>query len=227
MKNELVFTKQSEVWSDSLIFAYNFNLPHTEIRRKIKNLTMENPMLKTMFVEVDYTNDRNRTYKKYLLNRDGYMFLVMNTHTEGANKVKLRFIQAFNHMERALMNQENATWIEAREEGKQSRLEETNVIKKFVDYATEQGSKSAKFYYANITKMTYKALEMLDQNKTTPIREFITGAELWNLRLAEEKVTESLIQGMSDELHYKEIYILAKQELIQLMDLMPKKHLLV
>jgi hypothetical protein len=40
--------------------------------------------------------------------------------------------------------------------------------------------------------MTYKALELLNQNKTTPIREYLELADLWNLVLAERKVIESL-----------------------------------
>jgi len=40
--------------------------------------------------------------------------------------------------------------------------------------------------------MTYKALELINQNKTTPIREYLDTAELWNLRLAEQKAIESI-----------------------------------
>lgn len=223
MKNALVFTKNGEVWSDSLIFSKEFNIAHNEVLKKIRKLTGEISLVKNIFIEVEYTNDRNRSYKKYIMNRDGYMFLVMNISTLKANEIKLKIIKAFNEMEKALLNQQNVSWIEQRDQGKLSRRDETDIIKEFVEYANAQGSKSAFRYYGNITKMTYKALELLDQNKTTPIRDMISGAELWNLKLAEEKVIEGLKKGMEQGLHYKEIYIFTKEELIKLFNFLPKK----
>jgi Rha family phage regulatory protein len=226
MKNQLVFTKNNEVWSDSLIFAKNFGISHRHLMEKIRNLTVEISAVKNIFIEVNHTTKRNRIYKKYLMNRDGYMFLVMNVGTKKANEIKLEFVKAFNSMERALLNHQNASWLESRTLGKISRKTEADVIKEFVDYATKQGSTKPQYYYPNITKMSYKALELLDSNKTTPIRDMISGAELWNLRLAELKVAESLKKGMEQGLHYKEIYILAKQELTELFEFLPKPKLL-
>lgn len=227
MENKLVFTKKDEVWSDSLIFAENFNIAHKHVLDKIKKLTAELPTVKKIFIEVDYTNERNRTYKKYIMNRDGYMFLVMNVNTTKANDIKLKFIEAFNTMEKALLNQNNVSWIETRQFSIESRKEETDVIKKFVEYATKQGSKNAKFYYSNITKASYKALELLDQNKTTPIRDMLNIKDLLMLSTGEERVAETLEEGMEQELHYKEIYQLAKQRLEEICNIMkPKKRLL-
>jgi len=222
MKNELVFTKNNEVWSDSLIFAENFEIAHNEVLKKIRKLTGEISLVKNIFIEVDHITERNRKYKKYIMNRDGYMFLVMNIGTKKANEIKLKFIEAFNSMEKALLNHQNVSWLNTRDIGKLVRKEETDTIKDFVEYATLQGSKNAKFYYSNVTKMSYKALALLDQNKTTPIRDMLSLSELWNLNLAERKVVESLKKGISQNLHYKEIYILAKQELEQLFNFLPK-----
>ena len=223
MQNELVFSSKWQVWSDSLIFAKNFWISHNEILKKIAKLTGEILPVKNKFIETTNINDRNRKYPKYLLNRDWYMFLVMNISTLKANEIKLKFIKAFNDMEKALLNQQIVSWIETRTLLKEERKEETDKIKEFVEYATKQGSKSANFYYSNITKMTYKALELLNQNKTTPIREYLELADMFNLLLAERKVIESLEKWMNNSLHYKEIYLLAKDDLVKLFEMLPKK----
>lgn len=227
MQNELVFSSKGQVWSDSLIFANIFWIAHIEVMRKIRNLTMEISTVKSMFIETTYINDRNRKYPKFILNRDWYMFLVMNIWTIKANEIKLKFIKAFNDMEKVLLNQQNVSWIETRTLLKEERKEETDKIKDFIEYATKQGSKSAKLYYMNITKMTYKALELLNQNKTTPIREYLELSDMFNLLLAERKVIESLEKWMINNLHYKEIYLLAKDDLVKLFEFLPKKKVLI
>lgn len=71
--------------------------------------------------------------------------------------------------------------------------------------------------------MTYKALELINANKTTPIREYLEVAELWNLRLAEQKAIESISNWMKQNLHYKEIYQLAKNDVVKLFEMLPKQ----
>lgn len=222
MENELVFSKKWQVFADSLKVAEKFNISHKHILIKIENLTAENPSVKNSFLKDKYINERNREYPRYFMDRSGYMFLVMNISNKRANEMKWKFIEAFNEMERALLNQQNVSWIENRQLLKEERKEETNKIKEFVDYATTQWSKNAKFYYTNITKTTYKALELLNKNKTTPLRDNLELYDMLNLIIAENKVVECLENGMEKNLHYKEIYLLAKQELIKLFEFLPK-----
>jgi len=81
------------------------------------------------------------------------------------------FINAFSEMKNIIQEHTNTSWIEARETGKTERLAETDKIRQFVDYATEQGNTKAKYYYSLFTNMTYKALELV--NCETPIREIL------------------------------------------------------
>lgn len=223
LKNELVFSSKGQVWSDSLIFWENFNIAHKHILEKIETLIAETAAVKNDFIKTTYINNRNRTYPKYLLNRDWYMFLVMNVTNKKANDIKLKFIKAFNDMEKALLNKQNTSWIETRTLLKDERIEETDKIKEFVEYSIKQGSKNAKMYYMNITNMTYKALELLNLNKYTPIRDFLDLSDMLNLLLAERKVIECLEEWMKRKLHYKQIYIFAKEELEKLFIMLPKK----
>lgn len=226
MENELVFTQKSSVWSDSLIFSKFFEISHNEVLKKIRNLTGRISPVKNNFIETNFINERGREYKKFLINRKGFMFLVMNIATPKADQIKLDFIDAFEAMEKALLNLQNVSWVEYREQGKIARKEETETIKQFVEYSISQGSKNANRYYGNITTMTYKALELIDQNKTTPIRGFLNINNIAKLAWGEQKAKEAMIKGMEQGLHYKEIYLLIKNEVEKLNEALPKSNFL-
>ncbi len=89
---------------------------------------------------------------------------------------KIRFYDAFEAMEKVLLQQatqkQSAEWIAQRAAGKITRLEETDTIQQFVEYATAQGSTSANRYYCNISKMQNKALFILEQ-KFPNLREIL------------------------------------------------------
>lgn len=103
-------------------------------------------------------------------------------------------------------------WLKTREIGKSIRLSLTDTIKEFVEYATSQGSKSAKLYYMNITKMEYKALGLMQENVPSLRSNFDT-MELYQLLMAEDLVKRSIEKNMELGKHYKEIYLLAKIDL--------------
>jgi len=223
---ELVEYKKGEVLTTSLKFAEEFKIMHKEILRKIQNLTVDYPAVKKQFKEDVFTNDRNREYPFFWITRDGYMTLVMNTTARGESvkllfEKKQLFVKAFNKMEELLLkektNKQNLDWNKSREQGKSIRIELTNTIKDFVDYATNQGSKNSKMYYANITKMEYKALGIL-QEKTPSLRNTLDMMQLYQLILAEDLVKRQFKKYMTEKLHYKEIYLLAKQDLLRFTD---------
>ena len=220
---KLVEYKKGEVLTTSLKFADEFKITHMEILRKIRNLTMEHPIVKKQFKEDVFTNDRNRQYPFYFITRDGYMTLVMNTSAKGESvkllfEKKQLFIKAFNKMEELLLtektNKQNLDWNKSREQGKTIRIELTDTIKDFVNYATDQGSKNSKMYYANITKMEYKALGIIQEN-TPSLRNTLDAMQLYQLILAEDLIRRQFKNYMTEKLHYKEIYLLAKQDLLR------------
>lgn len=55
-----------------------------------------------MFVESTYQNSRGKTYKCYLMNRDGFSLLAMGFTGKEALQWKLKYIEAFNKMEETL-----------------------------------------------------------------------------------------------------------------------------
>lgn len=220
--NNLVELKKGQVLTTSLIFAEEFELNHQHVLEKIKNLTVKYPTVRNQFIEGQFINDRNREYPMYHITRDGYMTLVMNTGAKGKsvellfNKKQI-FIQAFNKMEELLLsemnNKKNVEWLTTREQGKCIRIELADTIKLFVDYAISQGSQNAKRYYCNVTKMEYQALGIIQEAKPE-LRNTLDSMQLYQLLLAEDLVKRCFKKYMDKDLHYKEIYILVKQDLI-------------
>jgi hypothetical protein len=140
---------------------------------------------------------------------------------EKAFAVQIAIIKAFRSMAIALVNQQNISWIQARNNGKIERVSETDVIKEFVDYATKQGSQSAKMYYMNITKMTNKALEFIIQDKTgIPVRDLSSMENIGFIMALDKRAGNAIAYGMSENMHYKDIYHYAKAEVNKLADVL-------
>jgi len=216
--DNLVSIKNGKVFTTSMqVFEAFDEKSHRNILKKIDRMTAQNGAVLKMFKETTYTNSQNRNFRMFEMNRDGFALLVMSFTGEKALEWKLKFIEAFNLMEQKLLNQSNVQWLEAREQGKIVRKEETDTIKDFVEYATKQGSRNAKMYYANITKMEYKALELIQQ-KDEKIRDSLNIVQLNQLFIAEKLCTQAIKQGMEDNLHYKEIYIYAKDAILNYAD---------
>ena len=219
---DLIKVINGKVFCTSLDISKEFDIMHLHILEKIRNLTNDLPIVKSQFIESEFTNERNRKYPMYLMNRDGYMTLVMELNAKSKesrillSEKKQMFIQAFNKMEDILLkqqnNKQNLEWNQSREQGKQIRLNLTDTIKEFVDYAFNQGSENAKRYYTSITKMEYKALGFIQQAKPN-LRDTLDLMQLHQLILAEDLCKRSIEKYMKENLHYKEIYILVKQDI--------------
>lgn len=207
---ELVKINQNKVFADSRIIADTFGKQHKHILEIIDKLVLSiensNSSFSTlMFSEKKFTNSINREYRYYELNRDGFSLLVMGLNGKKALEWKLKYIQAFNIMEKTLLNKSNEEWITTREQGKLIRRNETDTIQEFTDYAISQGSKSAQFYYKHYTNATYKALQLLE-NKKPKTRETLDLLQLHQLLLAEDIVTKTIKREMENKEHYKVIF---------------------
>ena len=219
---ELVKVKNGKLFCTSLDISEEFEIGHNRVLEKIRNLTDDIPTVKKEFSESKFTNNRNRKYPMYHITRRGYMTLVLNLDAKTKeSKILLMqkkelFIDAFEKMEKLLLqernNKQNLEWKKSREQGKQIRLNLTDTIKEFVEYAESQGSKNAARYYSNITKMEYKSLGFMQQSKPK-LRDTLDLMELHQLILAEDLCKRKIAEYMKQELHYKEIYLLIKQDI--------------
>jgi phage regulator Rha-like protein len=228
MKTEIVHTKRNEVFTDTKIISEMLEVNHKDLLRTVekiverqKNMVQAGPLkYPQKFVEGKFSNKMNRTYKMYELNGQAYMKLAMHLKGyEKAEQVQDSIIEAFSMMKEALLNQSNASWLSARAQTKEIRTAQTDTISEFVDYATAQGSKSAKMYFMNITKMTNKALELLVQTKHgAPLRDLADIMELGFIQMLDHRAMLAIQNGMDQELPYKFIYKYAKEEVNKLAD---------
>jgi len=83
--------------------AENFEREHKSVLDAIRNLTAENYAVKKLILESD-DEVRGKQYPEYLLTRDGFSLLVMGFTGTKALDWKLKYIQAFNEMEKSLIS---------------------------------------------------------------------------------------------------------------------------
>ena len=216
--NDLVIMHNGKPMVSSELIAKKFGKSHKHVLESIRRLINECPMefSRPNFRPSVFTNSRGREYDCYVMTRDGFSLLAMGFTGSDAIKWKIAFISAFNNMESKLLEKMTPDHEQARLQGKESRKQVTDTIKDFVEYSTKQGSKSASMYYSNITKMEYKALELIEKNQKVPkgFRDTLDVMDLSFLNTAEQVAKGSLKEGMDSGLHYKEIYILAKDRVM-------------
>lgn len=210
--NELVHLEHDEAVCSSLEVAEKFGKRHdkliAEIRRMYSDLIgrgyPQNGGAK-FFFEATYEN-RGKQYPMYLMNRDGFSLLVMGFTGKKALDWKLKYINAFNQMENIIREKQSQSWIETRTVGKLSRKAETDVLKQLVEYAKQQGSEHADMLYMTYSKLANKTVGVTD-------RDTATAKQLMNLSVTENIILKVVEEGISQQLHYKEIYKNCKDRL--------------
>ena len=102
MTDIILSTQNGEPVVSSRQIAENFGKEHKNVLQTIDNMTAENSALLQMFHLIKYTTSQNKNLPMYLMNRDGFSLLVMGFTGKAALEWKLKYIQAFNEMEKKL-----------------------------------------------------------------------------------------------------------------------------
>ena len=84
--------------------AEDFGKRHADVIEKIEELIKTENSVMSMFIESSYKAGTGKSYKEYLLTRDGFSLLVMGFTGAKALEWKLKYIEAFNKMEQAIKN---------------------------------------------------------------------------------------------------------------------------
>lgn len=213
--DELVFLKNEDAMTDSLIVAEAFKKRHDHVVRAIENLIEGLPKNEDtpMFIKAWYKHPQNgERYTKYLMNRDGFSLLVMGFTGKKALEWKLKYIDAFNKMESVIREKTTLAWVETRQYGKLTRKAETDTIKRLIEYAKEQGSEHSDKLYLTYTKL---ANSMAGISK----RDESTTEQLNTLSLMENIILHVIDTGILAQKHYKEIYKDCKARMVAVKDL--------
>ena len=99
----LVKVENNQIVTDSRSVANHFEKEHRTVLRSIHEILAAQNCATRFFFETTYEN-RGKQYPMYLMNRDGFSLLVMGFTGAKALEWKLRYIQAFNEMEKELVN---------------------------------------------------------------------------------------------------------------------------
>lgn len=102
MNNDIALqVNNDEIVVSSLQIAEDFGKLHKHVLTDIKNLVDGNSSAKLFFFRTTYDN-RGKQYPMYLMNRDGFTLLAMGFTGKKAIDWKLKYIEAFNRMEKKL-----------------------------------------------------------------------------------------------------------------------------
>lgn len=176
-----------------------FGKEHSHVLRDIRELGCSDEFRKSNFGFSEYKVDgNNKTYKEYVITRDGFTLLVMGYTGEKAMQFKEAYILAFNEMEKELkrLYAERQQWEIERTKGILVRHILTDTIKMKV-----ADSPNKKFMYPNYTKLIYKTLfgktlKELQQEYGVKgkesIRDYLTSEQLKDIE-SMEMLVSSLI----------------------------------
>jgi Rha family phage regulatory protein len=102
-KDNLVnITKDGRPVTTSLKIAEKFGKEHRNVTQSIENLECPDEFGLLNFQQTSYIDQWNRKQKMYLITRDGFAILAMGFTGKKAMEWKLKYIAAFNAMEKRL-----------------------------------------------------------------------------------------------------------------------------
>jgi len=215
MGNSIVVLHNNEPRAGTWILSKGYEVEHRAARRLVIKYRTEFEEFGIIATGLQKSNQgAGRPVEEFMLNEGQSMYLgTLLTNTEKVRSFKRVVVKEFLRMKSELIRiasqNQNAQWLEARAAGKETRCIATDTIKTFVNYATNQGSKNAERYYANISKMENKELFFLEQ-KYKNLRDVLNIHQLSTVKSADMIVAKALNDGMAQKLPYKEIYKLAK-----------------
>lgn len=103
--NELITVNNGQPTASSRDVAEHFGKGHNHILRDIDALKEDPSNFGQMFFETESADSYGRPQRTYLMNRDGFSLLCMGFTGAKALEWKLKYIDAFNKMEKALTEQ--------------------------------------------------------------------------------------------------------------------------
>ena len=108
-EDPLVFMKNDQEWTTSLDVADKFGRRHDNVLSAISNLKKDTPEDFSLlnFKERDYQDSRGKVQEMFEMTRDGFALLAMGFTGKTATAWKIKYIAAFNKMERIASDRGN------------------------------------------------------------------------------------------------------------------------
>jgi len=108
--DQLVIIQNRQALTTSTHVADSFEKRHDNILRDIESFKKDVLNFEEMFFETDMPDSYGRPRRTFLMNRDGFTLLAMGFTGKKAIQFKLQYIQAFNQMEKMLLEQNRPSY---------------------------------------------------------------------------------------------------------------------
>lgn len=213
---ELVELRREEIFTNSKVIAEGTGNKHEAVQAIISKYTYDIEDFGALRFEMrvlKHENYRGSTREKiYYLNEEQATFVItLLRNSKTVVKFKKELVRQFYAMRRFLLERQSNQWQDTRISNKQNRIKETDVIKKLVEYAKEQGSKHSDKLYVTYTKLA--------KTVVNGKRDMVNIDDLNNLTLVERIILQTIEIDMSMDKHYKEIYKDCKDRIEQFKDI--------
>lgn len=109
MTDIILSTQNGEPVASSRQIAESFEKNHRDVLRAVDNLKEDVRNFAQMFFETTVPDSYGREQRAYLMNRDGFTLLAMGFTGKAALEWKLKYIAAFNEMEKKLTEKPQLT----------------------------------------------------------------------------------------------------------------------
>jgi len=212
----------NESRAGTFIVSQGFERDHYDVVKLIKKykerfLRLDNKLIPDQLIKRKVPAKKaGRPVEEYLLNEQQTIFLgTLFRNTENVLDFKERlafeFVKCRKQLAKAINQQYDPIWNQARLTAKTLRKLETGAIQEFIVYAKDQGGSESgcRMYYANITKMM-NVLLFICEGKFKNLRDVLTSEQLMTVGSAEQVIGKSLRDDMAKGVYYKTVYQNAK-----------------
>lgn len=198
----VILDRGRSLWTTSLDVAEKFGKRHDNVLRDIQNLECSKEFARLNFEEIFYQDSYGRNQVGYEMTRDGFTFLAMGFKGKRAAQWKEAYINAFNAMERRILQlaaerERRAVreWQETRCISKEQRKELTNTIRDILlPHAQDQGSSASEDkFYMSYSKMIQDRLFAESSSIPKDYRDQLTIRQL-NIIAVAESIADGVIQ---------------------------------
>lgn len=198
---ELVEVRRDEVFTNSKIIAEGTDNQHETVVAIIHKYEKDiSDFGKMEFSDLKSGNPKGgRPERIYYLNEEQATFLItLLRNSKLVVAFKKELVKQFYAMRKFLLEKQSKLWAETRQENKENRLKETDVIKLLAEYAKEQGSARSDKLYLVYTKLAKRVIGGK--------RDDMVVSDINNLTLTESIIRQTIQIDMSLGMNYKDIY---------------------
>ena len=151
----LVTILKKDLFTTSKEVAEGTHVAHRSIQKNINKYREDFLELGKLGVTSNRTSKGQMEVIYYLNEPQSAYLITLLRNTNTVRSFKLKLIKEFFKMRKVLnsiiIRQDNSEWQEKRGLGISTRKDATDVIAEFIEYAKNQGSKSAQKYFVNYT----------------------------------------------------------------------------